>query len=105
MGYASIKADRRHEQDAARIRELEAQLKREREEAKEKTNEDSLAGHVVIERTSKKLKRQMLVSLIVTVVGLLLILSDPASEIGTISFIGGIIAVIITKGEIWWRHG
>ncbi|MFQ3578757.1 MAG: zinc ribbon domain-containing protein [Bacteroidales bacterium] len=76
------------------------------------------AGHITIEHTSKKLKRNLLIyailigiSFILMMIGLF-IRATASEEFGaflsSISFllmIIGVFGLILTKIKIWWRHG
>lgn len=62
-----------------------------------------------IELTSKKLKAQIAISVIMILIGLSLIIAGLAGSNTTGitgSFIGavGVVLFIVTKARVWWRH-
>jgi hypothetical protein len=56
-----------------------------------------------IELTSKSLKRNILLSLLVIFLGFVFIFTK-LSGFGWLMLFGGIIWLVITKVQIWWRH-
>lgn len=61
---------------------------------------------VLIEKTSKEIKKRMLMSAVVAVGGLLAIFTYPEfTEIGVLALIGGAGAFIVFKFQAWWEHG
>ncbi len=56
-----------------------------------------------IELTSKSLKRNILLSLLVAFLGFIFIFTK-LSGLGWLMLFGGIIWLIVTKIQIWWRH-
>ena len=56
-----------------------------------------------IELTSKSLKRNILLSLLVIFLGFVFIFTK-LSGLGWLMLFGGIIWLIVTKIQIWWRH-
>lgn len=66
---------------------------------------------VVIEQTSKKYKRQMVISGYCAAVGFFMTIVGTGSDIpfliqiGSLMTIGGIIGVIVARMSAWWHHG
>ena len=57
----------------------------------------------VIEQTDKKLKMQMLISVLVLIVGVMTLILGKGS-VGGVLILIGIILIIATKSSIWWHH-
>jgi len=113
VGYSNIRDNRRHEADAARIRELEAELKKERAarlDAKTENHQSpspaagvGAGGTVTVERTSKRLKGQLVASWVAIFLGVCVAYAEPMG--GAVVIAVGFFALVCTKILIWWRHG
>ena len=65
-----------------------------------------------VELTSKKLKMQVLLSIVLAVVGIMVVVGSSSSESGSAGgattgafmIIAGIIWFITTRARIWWHH-
>lgn len=57
-----------------------------------------------IEQTSKKLKKQLAVGVVVILLGFLFMYLFNPTTIGIIFLIIGVVIVISTKISIWWHH-
>lgn len=60
----------------------------------------------LIEQTSKKLKAEELTAVIILIAGILMMFvsNDVVKVLGTLMIFGGIVALLIIKIKIWWRH-
>ena len=118
MGYASIKRDA----EAARIKELEAQLaesKRREAEARKVAMTACTSGHVTIERTAKRFKKNNLIAFGFAVVAVLCgsiarAIAENDSESKSIMLFAfpaiismgiAILMFIKTTIQVWWHHG
>ncbi|MDO8742463.1 MAG: hypothetical protein Q7J45_02900 [bacterium] len=66
------------------------------------TNEVKTEAKVVIEKTSKKYKKRLLISSLIAIIGVMVLFSKPV--VGFLLFVGGIGMFIYTKFQIWWQH-
>lgn len=59
---------------------------------------------VVVEQTAKKYKKQLLFSIVLSILGVIVGIASDGSVFGSTMLIGGIIWFVFTKIRIWWHH-
>jgi len=68
------------------------------------------SGVQTIQQTSKKLKKQIIFSAIVIIIGFIFFIASASSKststgtIGVLLFLAGLIWLGVTKYKIWWHH-
>ena len=65
-------------------------------------NEIGEGTKVIIEKTSKRLKKRQLISSLIAIGGIVVIPAQPI--VGFLMIVVGIVMFVYTRFKIWWQH-